>query len=137
MLGDLLAVWAGCFAYDRLMLILAAMARDSGHQGVRARLKSATNEAMAACKACQLFFRDGAQGAAHRKFTALILATEPNAEFITGKQASPTPQPCHDLAILLREADLFTSHSYGWKMQYWLAAKVKFELRSTSQSLLS
>ena len=27
--------------------------------------------------------------------------------------------------------DLFASHNYEWEMQYWLAAKVKFGLRST------
>ena len=126
----LLSVRAGCSASDRQMLILAAMAHDLGHQGARTRPQSATNEAAAAHKACQLFFRSGAQGAARRQFTALILATAPNMEFITCAEESPTPQPWQDLAMLLRDADLFASHNYGRKMQNWLAAKVKFELRS-------
>ena len=32
--------------------------------------------------------------------------------------------------MLRRDSDLFASHYHGWKMQNWLTAKVKFELRS-------
>lgn len=127
----LLSVQASCRAADRQMLVLAAMAHDLGHQGMRTRRGPAVNEAAAAHRACRLFFRSGAQGVAHRQFTALIIATSPSAKLMNDGKTAQAPHACHDLAMLLCDADLFASLSYGRKMQYWLAAKVKFELRST------
>ena len=130
LLAALFSYRAGCSVRDRQMLILAALAHDLGHQGVRASVDPAIDEAASARIAARLFFRRGAQGPANRQLTALIMATASvNAAPISAK-ATASPHRQERLAALLRDADLFASHNYGWQMQLWLAAKVKFERRS-------
>ena len=118
---------AHCCRADLQILVLAGLTHDLGHQGQRASTDPSASEAASAWRACQLYFRRGADGAARNHLIRLVIATSSKPNISRGDQLILSHQTSPSLAALLSDADSFPSHNYGRKTQVWLAAKVKFE----------
>jgi len=118
---------AHCCRADLQILVLAGLTHDLGHQGQRASTDPLASEAASAWRACQLYFRRGADGAARNHLIRLVIATSSKPNISRGDQLILSHQTSPSLAALLSDADSFPSHNYSRKTQVWLATKVKFE----------
>ena len=127
LLVALFSYQANCCRADLQMLVLAALPHDLEHQGRRTSADPSASEAASAWRACQLYFRCGADGAARNHLTRLVIATSSKPNISRRDQLILSHQTSPSLVALLSDADLFPSHNYGQKTQLLLATKVKFE----------